>query len=44
MIGVYFSGTGNSRYALEFFLGKYDKTAKIIAIEDENDVQCVIAV
>ena len=36
MLGIYFSGTGNSRYALEFFLGKYDKMAKISAIENEN--------
>ena len=28
MIGIYFSGTGNSRYALELFLKKYDETAK----------------
>ena len=25
MIGIYFSGTGNSRYALEVFLSKYDE-------------------
>lgn len=36
MLGIYFSGTGNSRYALEVFLGKLDKTAKIFAIEDVN--------
>ena len=36
MLGIYFSGTGNSRYALEVFLGKYDKTAKAFAIEDKN--------
>ncbi|MDE5967064.1 MAG: EFR1 family ferrodoxin, partial [Lachnospiraceae bacterium] len=36
MIGIYFSGTGNSRYALETFLGKYDETARAYAIEDEN--------
>ena len=36
MIGVYFSGTGNSKYALEFFLSKYDKTAKAYTIEDKN--------
>ncbi|MDE5596896.1 MAG: EFR1 family ferrodoxin, partial [Lachnospiraceae bacterium] len=36
MLGIYFSGTGNSRYALEVFLNKYDKTAKILSIEDEN--------
>ena len=36
MLGIYFSGTGNSRYALEVFLGKYDKTAKAFVIEDKN--------
>lgn len=36
MIGIYFSGTGNSRYALELFLGKYDEAAKAFAIETEN--------
>lgn len=38
MLGIYFSGTGNSRYALETFLGKYDESAKVFAIEDENIV------
>lgn len=38
MLGIYFSGTGNSRYALETFLGKYDESAKTFAIEDENVV------
>ncbi len=36
MIGIYFSGTGNSRYALELFLKKYDETAKAYAVEDTN--------
>ncbi len=36
MLGIYFSGTGNSRYALEVFLNKYDKAAKILSIEDET--------
>lgn len=36
MIGIYFSGTGNSRYALEYFLGKYDNSAKAFAIEEEG--------
>ena len=34
MIGIYFSGTGNSKYALERFLCKYDETAKAYALED----------
>lgn len=36
MLGIYFSGTGNSRYALETFLRHFDKTAKIVAIEDPS--------
>ncbi|MBH9814406.1 iron-sulfur protein, partial [Clostridioides difficile] len=27
MIGIYFSGTGNSRYCVEKFLQEYDITA-----------------
>lgn len=38
MIGVYFSGTGNSRYALEIFLDKYGEPAKAFSIEDESIV------
>ena len=41
MFGIYFSGTGNSRYALEVFLGKYDETVKAFAIEDENIVSYI---
>lgn len=36
MIGIYFSGTGNSRYALEVFLKKYDETAPVYSIEDTD--------
>ena len=36
MLGIYFSGTGNSRYALEVFLGKLDNTAKICPIENHD--------
>ncbi|HBI60550.1 MAG TPA: iron-sulfur protein, partial [Lachnospiraceae bacterium] len=32
MLGIYFSGMGNSRYALETFLGQYDESAKIFVI------------
>ena len=38
MIGLYFSGTGNSRYALEVFLQEYDAEAKAFSIEEE----CII--
>ena len=36
MLGIYFSGTGNSRYALEMFLKELDSEAKSFAIEDIN--------
>ena len=38
MIGVYFSGTGNSRYAIELFCREYDKETKVYSIEDEDVV------
>ena len=41
MLGIYFSGTGNSRYALEVFLRKYDETAEILALEDERVVSYI---
>lgn len=36
MLGIYFSGTGNSRYALEVFLKKYDDSVNIYSIDDES--------
>lgn len=42
MIGIYFSGTGNSRYALEMFLQEYDTEAKAFSIEDDRVVEEVI--
>lgn len=36
MLGIYFSGTGNSRYALEVFLKEYDNDSVMFAIEDKN--------
>lgn len=42
MLGIYFSGTGNSRYALEVFLRKYDETAAACSIEEAdiiNDIK-----
>ncbi len=41
MIGIYFSGTGNSKYALERFLRKYDETAKTYAVEDERITELI---
>ena len=34
MIGIYFSGTGNSKYAAGLFCRKYDKEARVFSIED----------
>lgn len=41
MVGIYFSGTGNSRYALELFCGGYDKGVKVFSIEDDNAIEAV---
>ena len=34
MIGIYFSGTGNSRYALEVFIREYGNNSVLFSIED----------
>ena len=36
MIGIYFSGTGNSKYAVELFCREYDEGAKAYSIEDPS--------
>lgn len=36
MIGIYFSGTGNSRFCVEYFLKKLAPGARAYSIEDEN--------
>jgi len=41
MVGIYFSGTGNSRYAAEMFCDEYDETAKAFSIEDDNAFDAV---
>lgn len=41
MIGIYFSGTGNSRYAAELFCNKYGEGAKAFSMEDDNITQAV---
>lgn len=41
MIGIYFSGTGNSRYALEFFLDKYAENKKIYKAYAIDDIDIV---
>ena len=39
MIGIYFSGTGNSKYALEVFIREYDNNSALFSIEDKNLVE-----
>ena len=39
MIGVYFSGTGNTKHCVEKFMHKYDPVGETISIEVENAVQ-----
>lgn len=39
MVGIYFSGTGNSRYCLETFLSECGTRAKAYSIEQEEAVQ-----
>lgn len=39
MIGVYFSGTGNTKYCVEKLLQEYDPDGKAYSIEAENTVQ-----
>lgn len=39
MLGLYFSGTGNSKYALEVFLKKLSKPYNICSIEDKNAIE-----
>ncbi len=41
MVGIYFSGTGNSRYAVELFCNEYDKASKAFSIEDDNVVEAI---
>jgi len=36
MIGIYFSGTGNSKYCIEKFLQLYDNTAIAFSMEDNE--------
>ncbi|MBO5303313.1 MAG: EFR1 family ferrodoxin [Lachnospiraceae bacterium] len=41
MLGVYFSGTGNSRYAVETFCNEYNKEIKVFSIEDNKVLEAV---
>ncbi|WP_310605470.1 EFR1 family ferrodoxin [Anaerosporobacter sp.] len=39
MLGIYFSGTGNSKYCIEKFVQTYDSKAKAFSIEDKELLQ-----
>ena len=41
MLGVYFSGTGNSRHSLEVFCKEADANAKVISIEEEGVIDAI---
>ena len=43
MIGIYFSGTGNSKHALQVFLQACDPNAKVFSIEDNGVAETVTA-
>lgn len=36
MIGVYFSGTGNTKYCIEKFMNYYNEKSQVISIEDKT--------
>ena len=39
MIGIYFSGTGNTKYCIEKFIYEYDPGAEAVSIEEETVIQ-----
>ena len=41
MLGVYFSGTGNTKYCVEQFCNDYDQCSSIFSIEQENIVDII---
>ncbi|MCR5250343.1 MAG: EFR1 family ferrodoxin [Lachnospiraceae bacterium] len=41
MTGIYFSGTGNSRHAAEYFCREYDKDSRAYSIEDAEALAAV---
>lgn len=43
MVGIYFSGTGNSKYCLEQFLSLVNPAARAVSIEDANAVEDISA-
>ena len=41
MLGIYFSGTGNSKRAAEVFCAEYDKSTRVLSIEDVGIIDAV---
>ena len=41
MVGIYFSGTGNTRHCIEKLVAELETGAKCFSIEDENAVAAV---
>ncbi len=41
MVGVYFSGTGNTEYCIRQFVNKYDAAASVLSIEDSAVIQAI---
>ena len=41
MVGIYLSGTGNTKHCIEKLLSFIDKDAKTVAMEDREAVKCV---
>ena len=39
MVGLYFSGTGNSKWAINTFVSKIDNNIKTYSIEEENVIE-----
>lgn len=41
MVGIYFSGTGNTKFCVEKFLTYYERSAEAFSIEDERAVEVI---
>ena len=41
MVGIYFSGTGNSKYVLELFCREYDTETKVYSIEEATALSAI---
>ncbi len=41
MTGIYFSGTGNTKYCLSHFLSKIDSNISMFSIEDKTAVSAI---